>query len=106
MQAGEAELGGQLGEAPVGGQAALAGAAKPPRWWGQAGVVEQAAGNHGGDVELAGQLFEAGVLVAARCEVAGKVGETQSDDAVVQALLLGVDYGEAAADGEPAVRWC
>lgn len=59
----------------VGGAAALARGADPAGWWGQAGVVEQAAGNHSGDAELAGQLREAGLLLAARGEVAGKVGE-------------------------------
>jgi hypothetical protein len=43
VQAGEAELGGTLGEALVSGPAALVGGAHPARWWDQARVVEQAA---------------------------------------------------------------
>src|SRR6266536_3269179 len=65
VQAGEAELGGALGEVLVGGATALVGGAEPAGWWGQAGVVKQAAGNHSGDGKLAGQPCEAGVLLAA-----------------------------------------
>src|SRR6266498_1143688 len=105
VQAGEAELGCAGGQVLVGGAAALVGGAQPPGWWGQAGVVEQAAGNHGGGGELAGQLCEAGVLLAAGGEVAGKVGEPQGDDAVVQAPLLAVDDGEAAAEDQMTMYW-
>ena len=40
----EAELGRPGGQLLVGAAAALAGRAHPSGWWGQAGVVEQAAG--------------------------------------------------------------
>ncbi len=52
-------------------------------------------------IEFSGQLREAGVL-AARFEVVVEVGEPKLDGAVVEAALLAVDDGEAAADGEPA----
>ena len=106
VQAGEAELGCAGGQVLVGGAAALVGGAEPPGWWGQAGVVEQAAGNHGGGGELAGQLCEGGVLLAAGGEVAGKVGEPQGDDAVVEAPLLAVDDRKAAAEDQTAGWWC
>jgi hypothetical protein len=106
LEAGEAELGSPLGQVLVSGADALVGGAEPPGWWGQAGVVEQAAGDHGGGGKLAGQSCEAGLLLAARREVAGKVGEAQGDDAVAQSLLLAVDDREAASEDQAAVVWC
>ncbi len=102
VQAGEAELGGALGEVLVGGATALVGGAEPAGWWGQAGVVKQAAGNHSGDGKLAGQPCEAGVLLAAGGEVAVKVGEPLSDDAAMQAPQLAVDDRKAVAEDQTA----
>jgi hypothetical protein len=94
----EAELGGALGEALVGGAAALAGAADL-RWGAvDAGLVDEAADHVDGGVQLAGELGQAGVLPAARHQVTVKAGESQGVGAVVEAALLAVDDGEAARD--------
>jgi len=53
----EAEFGCPDGQPLIGGVAALACGGSSTGWWGQAGVVEQAAGNHCGDAKLAGQPF-------------------------------------------------
>jgi hypothetical protein len=45
-------------------------------------------------------------LLAAYCEVAGEVGEPVLAGVLVEAALLGVEDGKAAADHEPAGHWC
>src|SRR6266540_1161934 len=55
-----------------------------------------------GRTELAGKLGQAGVVLAARREVAVKVVEPQAAGAVVEAALLAVDDGEATADDQAA----
>ncbi len=67
-------------------------------------MVEQAADDRGSGGKLAGQLGEAGLLLAARHEVAVKVGEPLGTSMIMQAALLLVDDREAATDTEPAER--
>jgi len=64
-------------------------------------VVEQAADDGDGSAELVGELREAGVLLAARLEVALQVAEPEGVGAVAEAALPAVDDGKAAVDGEP-----
>ncbi len=77
----EPQLDHPLSEAPVGGAAPLPG------------------------VQFAGELSQARVVLAARHQVATEVGEPQSVGAVAKVALLAVEDGEAAADGQAAVRW-
>ncbi len=101
-QAREAQRGRSQGELPVGGAAALPGSGHRRRWRLQACLVEQAPDDQGGGAKLAAQLREAGLLLPARREVAGEVGEPQRPSTRVEHALLAVDHGEAAVDREPA----
>jgi hypothetical protein len=88
----------------VGGAAALTGAAD--LGWGavDAGLVDAAADHVNGGVQLAGELGQAGVLLAARHQVAVEVGEPHGVGAVVEAPLA-VDDGKAARDVQAVARW-
>jgi hypothetical protein len=101
----KAELAGASGEALVGGAAALACAADLRRGAVDAGLVDEAADHVNGGVKLAGELRQAGVVLAARRQVAVEVGEAEGVSAVVQTPLLTVDGGETASDEEAAVHW-
>jgi hypothetical protein len=63
------------------------------------GLVNQAADQVNGGVQLAGELGQDGVVLAACREVAVQVGEAEGVGAVVQAALLAVDDSEAARGG-------
>jgi hypothetical protein len=62
------------------------------------GLVNEAADHINSGVQLVGELGQAGVLLAARHQVAVQAGEPQGVGAVVQAALLAVDDHEAALD--------
>jgi hypothetical protein len=104
VQAGEAELRGSLGEVLVSGEAALAGAAGHPWRAIDAGLCEQTADRVDGGLKLSGELGQAGVVRAARREVAVQVGEPEGLGAVVEAALLAVDDRKAATEDQAARR--
>jgi hypothetical protein len=64
-------------------------------WRGDACGVQQAADNYSGGGKLAGQLRGAGLLLAARSEVAGKVAVPLRVRVAVQAALLAVEDRES-----------
>jgi hypothetical protein len=70
-----------------------------------AGLANQAADYINGGVQLAGEPGQAGVLLAARHQVAVEVSEPQEVGAVAQAALLAVDDGEAARDAQATAGW-
>jgi len=70
-----------------------------------AGLVNEAADHMDRGVKLAGEAGHAGVVLAARHEVAAKVGEPQRMSVLVEAALLLIDDGNVADNGEPAGRW-
>jgi hypothetical protein len=69
------------------------------------GLIDEAADYVDSGVQLAGELGQAGVLLAARHQVAIKVCEPKDVGAVVQAALLAVDDRETALDAQAASPW-
>jgi hypothetical protein len=67
---------------------------------------DEAADDVNGDVELVGELREAGICLAARLEVVVQVSEAQASGLLVEASLLAVGDGEAAAEDQTTPRWC
>jgi hypothetical protein len=57
-------------------------------------------------VQLADELGQAGVVLAARHQVAVEVGEPQGVGAVVEAARLAVDDYESARHARSVVSWC
>jgi len=105
-QGGKAQRGDAGCELLVSGVAALAGAAQRPRGAVDAGLVNEAADDVDGGVEFAGQLREAGVCLAARLQVVLQVSEAQASGLLVEASLLAVGDGEAAAEDQTARQMC
>jgi hypothetical protein len=69
-----------------------------------ASLVDEAADHVNGGVQLAGELGQAGVLLAARHQVAVQVDEPQRLGAVVQAALLAIKDSKAALNEQTAAR--
>jgi len=69
-----------------------------------AGLGNQAADHVNGGVQLAGELGQAGVLLAARHEIGVEVGEAEGVGAVAKAALLAVEDSKAARDAQAAAR--
>jgi hypothetical protein len=66
------------------------------------GLGEPASDHVDGGAKLAGELCEAGVVLAARHEVAVKIGEPEGVGAVIEAPLLAVGNSEAAVEDQAA----
>ncbi len=63
-------------------------------------LAYEAADHVDGGVKLSGELRQAGVWLAACHEIAVQIGEPEGVGAVVEAPLLAVDDGEAAAEDQ------
>ena len=70
------------------------------------GLVNETADHINCGVKLSGELRQAGIASAGRHEVAAKVDEPQGMGAVVEAALLAIDDGEAAAEDQTTPRCC
>ncbi len=91
VQALEAKVGRPGGELVVGGAAELVRGGHVAGWWGQVGVVEEAANDTVSGAEFLGDLGGAGGLLAPRGEVVVKAGE---------AMHASMPGGGGAAEGQ------
>ncbi len=102
----ETQLCDSCSQVLVGAGAPRVGGGHPARCGGDAGLVEQVADHRGGGGKLAGQLRGAGLLLAARSEVAGEVTVPLRLGVVVEATLVAVEDRKAAPEGQGARQRC
>lgn len=100
LKSSKAKLGGPSGKTLVGGAAPMPGRHDRLGWPADARLGEKPTDDRDGGTQLASHLWQAGILLRSSRQVLVKVAVAVGAGALVQAALLTVQDGKAAADGE------